>query len=86
MTIEKKRTVTVQNDINVYFTSEEISVLERAMEILEGIADGGIYPNGVSPAYVSSWFNAADTIGDILEEANLNNGKVLLYSAEDGES
>lgn len=90
MTIEKKRTVTVQNDINVYFVPEEISALKRAKDILEGIADPNIYPGGESSEYAYeyayNWFNAAGIIDEILEEANQNNGKVLLYRAEDGES
>ena len=86
MTIEKKRTVTVQNDINVYFIPEEIFALRRAKDILEGIADSNIYPDGESPGYACNWYNAADVIEEILEEANRNNGKVLLYSKEDGES
>lgn len=86
MTIEKKRTVITETNINAYFTPEEILVLRHATNILEGVADGKIYPNGVSPAYVGNWFNAARTIEEILEEANQNNGKVLLYSAEDEES
>lgn len=86
MTIEKKRTVTVQNDINVYFVPEEISALHRAMDILRSIADPNIYPNNVTPPYGLNWDSAADTIEEILEEAERNNGKVILYSEEDGES
>ena len=86
MTIEKKRTVTVQNDINVYFVPEEISALHRAMDILRGIADPNIYPNNEIPSYGFNWDSAADTIEEILEEAGRNNSKVILYSEEDGES
>lgn len=86
MTIEKKRTVTVQNDINVYFVPEEISALHRAMDILKGIADPNIYPDYKIPLYSSDWSNAADTIEEILEEAERNNSKVFLYREEDGES
>ena len=86
MTIEKKRTVTVQNDINVYFVPEEISALHRAMDILRGIADPSIYPNNETLPYSFNWDAAADTIEEILEEAGRNNSKVLLYSEEDGES
>ena len=86
MTIEKKRTVTVQNDINVYFVPEEISALHRAMDILRGIADPNIYPNDETPPYSFNWDAAADAIEEILEEAGRNNSKVLLYSEEDGES
>ncbi|MDY4782212.1 MAG: hypothetical protein SO286_00880 [Candidatus Enterosoma sp.] len=86
MTIEKKRTVTVQNDINVYFVPEEISALHRAMDILRGIADPNIYPNNETPSYGFNWDSAADIIGGILEEAEQNNNKVFLYSEEDGES
>lgn len=86
MTIEKKRTVTVQNDINVYFIPEEISALKHAKDILVGIADDNIYPTEKVPGYTCNWWSAADVIEGILEEANQNNGKVLLYSAEDGES
>lgn len=86
MTIEKKRTVIVQNDINVYFVPEEISALHRAMDILRGIADPNIYPNNETPSYCFNWDSAADIIGGILEEAEQNNNKVFLYSEEDGES
>ena len=86
MTIEKKRTVTVQSDITVYFVPEEISALHRAMDILRGIADPNIYPNNETPPYGFNWFNAADIIEEILEEAERNNSKVLLYNEEDGES
>lgn len=86
MTIEKKRTVTVQSDITVYFVPEEISALHRAMDILRGIADPNIYHDYKTPPYSSDWVNAADTIEEILEEAGRNNSKVLLYSEEDGES
>ena len=86
MTIEKKRTVTVQNDINVYFVPEEISALHRAMDILSGIADPNVYPNDETPICFSHWALAADIIEDILDEAKRNNNKVLLYSEEDGES
>ena len=86
MTIEKKKTVTVQNDITAYFVPEEISALRRAKDILRGIVDPNIYPNEEIPGYAFNWGSAADTIEEILEEANRNNGKVLLYSAEDGES
>ena len=86
MTIEKKRTVTVQNDITVYFVPEEISVLHRAMDILRGIAGPNIYPNNETPSYAFNWDSAADTIEEILEEAERNNSKVLLYTRKDGES
>ena len=86
MTIEKKRTVTVQNDITAYFTPEEILALKRAMDILRGIADPNIYPDEAIPGYTFNWDATADTIEEILEEANRNGGKILLYSAEDGES
>ena len=86
MTIEKKRTVTVRNDINVYFVPEEISALHRAMDILRGIADPNIYPNNETPPYGFNWDAAADTIEEILEEAGRNSSKVLLYMEEDGES
>ena len=86
MTIEKKRTVTVQNDITVYFVPEEISALHRAMDILRGIADPNVYPNNEIPQYVFNWDTAADTIEEILEEAERNNSKVLLYTRKDGES
>lgn len=86
MTIEKKRTVTVQNDINVYFVPEEISALHRAMDILRSIADPNIYPNNETPSYGFNWDSAADNIEEILEEAERNNGKFILYSEEDGES
>ena len=86
MTIEKKRTVTVQNDITVYFVPEEISALHRAMDILRGIADPNIFPNNETPSYGFNWDSAADTIEEILEEAGRNNSKVLIYSEEDGES
>ena len=86
MTIEKKRTVTIQNDINVYFIPEEIFTLRRAMDILRGIVDPNIYPNEEIPRYAFNWGSAADTIEEILEEIGRNNGKFLLYSAEDGES
>ena len=86
MTIEKKRTVTVRNDINVYFVPEEISALHRAMDILRGIADPNIYPNNEIPSYGFNWDSAADTIEEILEEAERNNSKVFLYREEDGES
>ena len=86
MTIEKKRTVTFQNDINVYFVPEEIFALHRAMDILRGIADPNIYPNNETPPYGFNWNAAADTIEEILEEAGRNNSKVLIYSKEDGES
>ena len=86
MTIEKKSTVTVQNDINVYFTPEEIFALKRARDILVGIADENIYPTEEAPGYTCNWWSAADIIDEILEEASRNNGKVLLYSAKDGES
>lgn len=85
MTIEKKRTVTVQNDITAYFTPEEIFALRRAKDILEGIADDNIYPVEDTIGYTCNWWDAAGTIADILEEANRNGGKILLYSAEDGE-
>ena len=86
MTIEKKRTVTVQNDITVYFVPEEISALHRAMDILRGIADPNIYPNNETPPYGFNWDAAADIIEEILEEAERNNSKIFLYSEEDGES
>lgn len=86
MTIEKKRTVTVQNDINVYFVPEEISALHRAMDILRGIADPNVYPNNGIPPCGFNWDIAADIIEEILEEAGRNNSKILLYSGEDGES
>ena len=86
MTIEKKRTVTVQNDITVYFVPEEISALHRAMDILRGIADPNIYPNNETPSYAFNWDSAADNIEEILEEAERNKSKVILYSEEDGES
>ena len=86
MTIEKKRTVTVQNDITVYFVPEEISALHRAMDILRGIADPNVYPNNETPSYCFNWDSAADTIEEILEEAERNNSKVLLYTRKDGES
>ena len=86
MTIEKKRTVIVQNDITAYFVPEEISALHRAMDILRGIADPNIYPNNETPSYGFNWDSAADTIEEILEEAERNNSKVLLYNEEDGES
>ena len=86
MTIEKKRTVTVQNDITAYFVPEEIFALHRAMDILRGIADPNIYPNNETPPYGFNWDAAADTIEEILEEAGRNGGKVLIYSEEDGES
>lgn len=86
MTIEKKRTVTVQNDITAYFISEEISALRRARDILVSIADGNIYPTEEAPGYTCNWWSAADVIEEILEEADRNGGKILLYSAEDGES
>ena len=86
MTIEKKRTVTVQNDIIVYFVPEEISALHRAMDILRGIADPNIYPNNEIPSYNSYWINAADIIEEILDEAEPNNSKVILYREKDGES
>ena len=86
MTIEKKRTVTVQNDISVYFVPEEISALHRAMDILRGIADPNIYPNNEIPPYGFNWDNAADSIEEILEEAERNNSKIFLYSEKDGES
>ena len=86
MTIEKKRTVIVQKDIIAYFAPEEISALHRAMDILRGIADPNIYPNNEIPSYNSYWINAADIIEEILDEAELNNSKVLLYSEKDGES
>ena len=86
MTIEKKRTVTVQNDITAYFVPEEISALHRAMEILRGIADPNIYPNNEFTSYGFIWDSAADNIEKILEEAERNNSKLILYSEEDGES
>ena len=86
MTIEKKRTVTVQSDVTVYFVPEEISALHRAMDILRGIADPNIYPNNETPSYAFNWDSAADNIEEILEEAERNNSKVLLYSEKDGES
>lgn len=86
MTIEKKKTVTVQNDITAYFVPEEISALRRVRDILVSIADGNIYPTENAPGYTSNWWSAADIIDEILEEATQNNGKVLLYSEEDGES
>ena len=86
MTIEKKRTVTVQNDIYVYFAPEEIFALHRAMDILRGIADPSIYPNDETHLYGFNWDGAADIIEEILEEAGQNNSKILLYSKEDGES
>ena len=86
MTIEKKKTGTVQNDITVYFVPEEISALHRAMDILRGIADPNIYPNNETPSYGFNWDSAADTIEEILEEAERSNSKVFLYREEDGES
>ena len=86
MTIEKKRTVTVQNDIYVYFAPEEIFALHRAMDILRGIADPSIYPDDEDPLHASDWCDAADTIEEILDEAERNNSTVLLYSGTDGES
>lgn len=86
MTIEKKRTVTVQNDITAYFIPEEISALRRARDILVSIADENIYPTEEAPGYACNWWSAADVIEEILEEADRNGGKILLYSAEDGES
>ena len=86
MTIEKKRTVTVQNDITAYFVPEEISALHRAMDILRGIADPNIYPDYKTPPYSSDCGNAADIIGEILDEAERNNSKIFLYSEKDGES
>lgn len=86
MTIEKKRTVTVQNDITAYFIPEEISALRRARDILVSIADENIYPTEKAPGYTCNWWSAADIIEEILEEADRNGGKILLYSAEDGES
>lgn len=86
MTIEKKRTVTVQDDITTYFAPEEISALHRAMDILRGIADPNVYPNNEIPSYCFNWDTAADTIEEILEEAERNNSKVLLYTRKDGES
>ena len=86
MTIEKKRTVTVQNTITAYLIPEEILALKRARDILTGIADNDIYPTCEVFGCTSHWWNAADAIDDILEEAGQNNGKILLYSEEDGES
>lgn len=86
MTIEKKRTVTVQSNVTAYFVPEEISALHRAMDILRGIADPNVYPNNETPPYGFNWDAAADTIEEILEEAERNNSKVILYSEEDGES
>ena len=86
MTIEKKRTVTVQNDITAYFIPEEISALRRARDILVSIADENIYPTEEAPGYTCNWWSAADVIEEILEEADRNGGKILLYSAENGES
>lgn len=86
MTIEKKRTVIVQSDVNVYFDPEEISALHRAMDILISIADPSIYPDGEDPLHASDWCDAADTIKEILDEAERNNSTVLLYSGTDGES
>ena len=86
MTIEKKRTVIVQNDISVHLVPEEISALHRALDILKGIADPNIYPDYKTPLCSSDWSNAAYIIAEILEEAERNNSKVFLYREEDGES
>lgn len=86
MTIEKKRTVTVQNDITAYFAPEEILALRRARDILVGIADSNIYPTEDAPGYTHNWWSAADIIEEILEEAGRNDSKILLYTGEDGES
>lgn len=85
MTIEKKRTVTVQTDVFAYLTHEEIEILNRASDLLRSLGAEENTPPDNSYIYGSILNEAADTIEEIVEEMRYEK-RIHLYSAEDGES